>query len=125
MINETQQLQASLTELETKEKKRDGKIGCGCLLTIVALISSIIAFFSGDSVLGIILLAAFLVPNVLIMVVLTKGSSEKSNLRERIEDLNRKAIDLETHLELQSIISELSGLKSKALEILEGKKGIV
>jgi len=119
MINETQQLQASLTKLETKEKNRDAKIGFGCLLTFIALASGIIAFFSGDPVLGGILLAAFLIPNVLIMVIITKGSSEKNNLRERIEDLNRKAIDLETHKELQSIISELSGLKSRVLEILK------
>jgi len=119
MIKETQQLQSSLTELETKEKSRDAKIGFGCLFTFIILISSIIAFFSGDLMLGGILLVAFLVFNALIMVVLTKGSSEKKNLRERIEDLNRQIIDLETYQEHQSDLSELSALKSRALEILK------
>jgi len=118
MVKETQQLQASLSELEKKEENRDVKMGFGCMLTIIALIFSILLYLSGEPVLGDILLAAFLVPNVLIMVVLTKGSSKKKDLRERIEDLTRQIKDLETYQEHQSVISELSDLKSKALEIL-------
>jgi len=118
MIKETQQLQASLSKLETEEKNRDVKMGFGCMFTIIALFLSVIAFLSGNPVLGDILLAAFLVPNVLIMVVLIKGSSKKKDQREKIEDLHKKTIDLKTYQEHQSDISELSDIKSKVLEIL-------
>jgi len=119
MIKETQQLQVSLSKLETEEKNRDVKMGFGIMFTIIALFLSVVSFFGGDFMLGSLLLTAFIVPNVLIMMVLVKGSSKKKNLRERIENLNSQIRDLETYQEHQTDISELSALKSRALEILK------